>query len=521
MEIKSKSHTENGAQPAIEKGNGRVPTDPPQPPPSPEIMPEIMVAPKKANSTDTIYQENSLRPSSALRVTPPPPQNKPDSPPTDKKKMMNGGDSSSNSHNNSDSKDSKRTDSNTGLLDPSNYPIERGQEEREVVAKTIKLINKRDPTLLKRYRSDSHKISRVVMREVRPKNGYDAVKAARFYHETVVWREQFNIEHLLRHPPAKLDVYNKLMPELSYGCYDRHGYPVLFMKFGLNTGKQVLNRLSTQEFSLCHAYCLEMMELCCRQQTKKLGYWIDKMRVVIDFQGVSIFAVRDILAFAKRMAHMDTTYYTGLMLSTHLVNVPSTLSWATALFWPFVSAGVKRKVKLFTTGFEKSLLQLISPENLPKQYGGAREWDPEDPNRVDWKTFDLEQKAGARKAMELKSIFLKSQQKHTLNINVKKGTQISYYFETGVTALHFEVVLEKVQDGVKEEIVLVEDQSRKSHLLPEKAFLNIFDDATVIFKWKNDNGWSTKKQTLTYAVKTQNIEVPESDGTLGHSTLIV
>jgi len=225
------------------------------------------------------------------------------------------------------------------LLDPSKYPAKRGKEEVKVIHRTKELIGKRDPTLLKRYRNDAHKISRVVMREVRPKNGYNAEKAARFYQETVEWRERFWMEHTLRHPPGKLEVVNMLVPELNYGCFDREGYPVYFLHFGLASGKQVLNRISSQEWANCHAYGLDMMELMCRspeifytvkhhlprpqlkikkqnknilwkitpsplslpsrQQTVKLGSWIDKMRVVVDFEGVSIFAIRDFMSHAK------------------------------------------------------------------------------------------------------------------------------------------------------------------------------------------------------------------------------
>eukprot|EP00954_Amorphochlora_amoebiformis_P002895 228081-Amorphochlora_amoeboformis.AAC.1 len=64
------------------------------------------------------------------------------------------------------------------LLDPAKYSVKRGEEELKVVARTIELIKKRDPSLLKRYRDDPHKLSRVVMREVRPKNGFNCEKAA-------------------------------------------------------------------------------------------------------------------------------------------------------------------------------------------------------------------------------------------------------------------------------------------------------------------------------------------------------
>eukprot|EP00466_Bigelowiella_natans_P005855 jgi/Bigna1/78920/fgenesh1_pg.58_\ len=306
--------------------------------------------------------ESKSSPPTGGRNTPEPPKHAPISPPKssnhgkdDESKLLGGGHGKS-----ADLGGRQKSDDgkDLALLDPLKYPVKRGQEELQSIEKTIQLINKRDPTLLKRYRSDPHKISRVVMREVRPKNGFNHEKAARFYQETVEWRESFHCEHMLRHPPGKLHIMNMLMPELNFGCVDKEGYPVLFMRFGLSTGKQVLARLSAQEVAMCHAYCLDMMELMCRMQTKRTGRWIDKMRVVIDFQNISIFAIRDFLGFAKRCAHMDTTYYTGLMMSTHLINVPASLSWATALFWPFISAGVKRKVFLFTTGFEPMLQKL-------------------------------------------------------------------------------------------------------------------------------------------------------------------
>jgi len=163
-------------------------------------------------------------------------------------------------------------------LDPRKYEVERDSEEKKCIEDTRRLIQKRDKTLLSRYRSDDHKISRIVMREIRPKNGFDCEKAARFYQETVKWRERYNCEHTLRYPPGKLNVYNMCVPELNYGCFDKEGIPVIFIRIGFSSGKQCFGRLSTQEWAMCHAYDLEMMELMCRQQSKKMGKWVDKIR---------------------------------------------------------------------------------------------------------------------------------------------------------------------------------------------------------------------------------------------------
>mmetsp|Transcript_5459 Transcript_5459/g.8070 ORF Transcript_5459/g.8070 Transcript_5459/m.8070 type:complete len:504 (-) Transcript_5459:151-1662(-) len=431
---------------------------------------------------------------------------------SDKKAMLNPSKSKG---------DEKSGDEKVELLEPNKYPVKRGEEEIMVIKKTIQLVQKKDPTLLKRYRSDDHKISRVVMREVRPKNGYNVTKAARFYHETVAWRESNYLEHILRYPPGKLPVFNMLLPEFSYNCFDKEGHPVLFIKFGLSSGKQVLNRISVHEWAMCHAVQLDLMELMCRQQTKNLGKWIDKMRVVIDFEGVSIFAIRDLISYAKRCAYMDTTYYTGLMLSTHLINVPQSLSWATALFWPFMSAGVKRKIKLFTTGFEKELLKIIPAQSLPKRYGGKREWDPEDPSKIDWKKYDLERKTVCRKTLKLQKIFLKSNAVHVVSMKCKAGTQVEYYFETDMTSLVFECkLINDSKEKKNKPHMLIESASRKCHQVCENSHVNVFEDCTLSFRWKNENGWSTRKQTLTYGFKKRSIQIPQVDGALGHLRLM-
>lgn len=214
---------------------------------------------------------------------------------------------------------------------------------------------------------------------------------------------------------------------------------------------------------------------------------------------------------------MDTTYYTGLMLSTHLVNVPSSLSWATTLFWPFVSAGVKRKVFLFTTGFEPALQSLIPPDSLPKKYGGNRKWDQLDPNNIDWKKHDLEARRVAYKTMEIKKIRLKSGQNHKVKIECEPGTQIEYFFETDVSGLQFEII--EYQQG-KNPVKKIEKTNRKSHAVPEKSHVNIFTKSVVQFHWENSYGWGSRKQVLSYGFKIRNITVPESDGALGHLRLI-
>ncbi len=120
-------------------------------------------------------------------------------------------------------------------LDPHAYTVSRSEEEQMCVDQTRELINKKSPGILRQYRDDDHKLSRIVMRKHRPKNGYNIPKAARFFAETVAWRKEHHIEHVRRFPPEALQVANLLLPDTipsttgrsgKDGIYDRNGHPV-------------------------------------------------------------------------------------------------------------------------------------------------------------------------------------------------------------------------------------------------------------------------------------------------------
>lgn len=409
-----------------------------------------------------------------------------------------------------------------GILNPLDYPVERGEEELKCIKETMELVMKTDPTLLKRYRTDPHKISRIVMREVRPKNGFNVPKAARFYKETVEWRESFGKEYSLIFPPFKREsIYMPLFPDW-WGAYDRQGYPVLIVRFGHSSGRTFLDRVSTQEFEEAHAYSLDMMEYFCRLQTKKLGRWVDKIRVILDFKGVSLFALKDFLGYAKRMSRLGSTYFTGAMLSTIVVNIPTSLNWCATLFWPFIPAGVKRKVKIFgTSGFQSALNEIIDLKQLPKQYGGSREWKYTEPDKYDWKTHDEAVKRKAKQEFKLKRVALRPGAEHKIELDCAPGTLVDYYFESTNSSLQFEVmaVFAKDKRKVKAPVPLVEKTSRKCNVVPERSSFRIYGPAKVRICWTAPSGWMSKEQNLILGVKTSRFKVPQSDGVLGHLRL--
>jgi len=67
---------------------------------------------------------------------------------------------------------------------------------------------------------------------------------------------------------------------------------------------------------------------------------------------------------------------------------------------------------------------------------------------------------------------------------------------------------------------LVESSLRKSNIVPELSHVSVFDEGAVVLTWRNENGWSTKKQHLIFGYKRVTIEIPKVDGALGHLKLI-
>ncbi len=281
------------------------------------------------------------------------------------------------------------------------------------------------------------------------------------------------------------------------------------------------------------------MELQCRRQTVKTGRWINKIRLILDLEGVSLFAIKGFLAYAKIITEMDSTYYTGLMLSTHAINVPSSLSWAYALIKPFLSVGVKSKIQIYTgrSTYEQVLLDIIPKHSLPIIYGGTLDWDPPIGDRVDWKAHDARTRQTARKRFKcestpragtngLQKVVMKAKSTHVVRLEVVPGSEIRYFFETSSTAILFEAqIIEPVSKEAKSQKgktarFAVDPVQVESSDVPWLSNVIMFEKATVQLKWTNNIGFlKTKDQTLTLGVDVVQHHAPESDGKLGHVSL--
>lgn len=412
------------------------------------------------------------------------------------------------------STDGKRKSCTVPCYDPSKYTVKRGKEELESIAKTLALIRKRDPELLERYRHDTHKISRIVMRDVRPKNGYDPDKAARYFKATVERRELFSVEHILAHPPSKLSTARALFPEMH--SVDREGYPVMFCKFGLGSMAEVSRRLTVHDWMGCLTYSVESLEKACRLETVRRGKWIDNARLVIDLEGISIYFLKGFLSYLRQASKFTVKCYTGLMKSTYVINAPGPLLWGYRLIKPFLADGVKRKTKIFSGGFQKCLLDVIAPEQLPRQYGGTLEWSPAKPGAIDWKAVDAALIKESKTKFDLKQIQVPAWGSHVVKQRVEAGSRVDWFFQTSHTPIKFESVL--TRDDKRPSVPFaVSEGYVDSHGAPQANSVVVYDAGVITLTWINRHGtFGTSTQTLTFGVLVRPERIPQEDGSLGH-----
>eukprot|EP01038_Epipyxis_sp_PR26KG_P018224 gene18224-25636_t len=155
---------------------------------------------------------------------------------------------------------------------------------------------------------------------------------------------------------------------------DIDGNPIYWEKSGLiskNFG-EAKKFHSVDDLILMHLRTMEMMELRLKYQSEKYGKQIDKIVTVHDCTGLVFSLDFDIIKYLRVMLYIDQNYFPERMKIDIVINAPWFFPGIFALISPFMDEVTKKKFKIVTAENSlATLLENISPDNIPVEYGGT------------------------------------------------------------------------------------------------------------------------------------------------------
>jgi len=203
-------------------------------------------------------------------------------------------------------------------------------------------------------------------------NSWRVEPAIKQMKEYLNWRKENKIDHVLDNGgdfPSK-DRIRTIIP-YSYHGFDKEGRPIYLEK----TGRIATAALADvaicppADLNMSHIVGVEKLQRKMHDQSLKTGVRVNGICTILDMEGLG-FGHRQCLHVLKDALDFDAKYYPEYLGRLYVINAP----WVTPYLYQAVSVFVdeitKQRVQIVAGDPSAFLLERISPENLPKEYGG-------------------------------------------------------------------------------------------------------------------------------------------------------
>eukprot|EP01126_Amoeba_proteus_P042686 TRINITY_DN464_c0_g1_i22.p1 TRINITY_DN464_c0_g1~~TRINITY_DN464_c0_g1_i22.p1 ORF type:complete len:296 (+),score=65.81 TRINITY_DN464_c0_g1_i22:873-1760(+) len=254
-----------------------------------------------------------------------------------------------------------------------------------------------------------------------------------------------------------------------------------------------------EELVKYHMYVGETIERDVRSVCKGKDFYCPVF-FLEDLEGVSMSHMSSsIMNMVKQTAKMDSDNYPESIRKVIIMNCPKVFSvlWGVAQY--FFDENQKSKFEFYgySEDYQTSLLKIVSPENLPKRYGGDLDWDL--PPGGDVKKLSLpktEKKRWIKTHIPRGGNYEKA-------LRVEKGHTISWEFKTERYDIGFAVFFRESPDSTREVAV---EYSRIESDLSEVYGAHVVDKpAEFILFWDNSYSWVNGKD-LKYILYVEDLE---------------
>eukprot|EP00299_Pterocystis_sp_00344_P018130 c9059_g1_i1.p1 GENE.c9059_g1_i1~~c9059_g1_i1.p1 ORF type:complete len:442 (+),score=97.81 c9059_g1_i1:40-1326(+) len=232
---------------------------------------------------------------------------------------------------------------------------------------------------------EDQKDDSTMIRFLRARN-MDLKEAEKMWRASMIWREKFGVDELLRihrgqndgsipKTPERL-VLEKYMSGILLGV-DKRGGPVYWERMGMADVGGVVREVGVDEVLKWMVVVAEDGVDRFRQLSKSLpkGQLILHGVVVADMQGLGVSHVSIAGKYAKLTGVLEANY-PERMAVCYIVNAPWVFGQIFAIVKPMLSEGTQKKI--FVCKSKKDALnmmqQRIAQENIPEFLGGGLAW---------------------------------------------------------------------------------------------------------------------------------------------------
>lgn len=181
-------------------------------------------------------------------------------------------------------------------------------------------------------------------------------------------------ENILSAPDPQEEVYRDLLPHTN-NCKDMVGRPVYWERTGIISARmgEILSKLSCDDIVIRHVRQQEMM--VARLNTGSAGRDASntmKGIIVFDLQGMAYNINPTAMTAFKRTLQIDQAYYPERLHRLYFINCPWFFQAVWVMMKPWLDAVTAEKIQLLGKNYYTELCKVISPKDIPQEYGGER-----------------------------------------------------------------------------------------------------------------------------------------------------
>jgi len=348
--------------------------------------------------------------------------------------------------------------------------------------------------------------------------------------EYLQWRKSNNIDNILADTnfPSR-DLIRTIAP-YAYHNMDKEGRPIYIQKTGrIAVGALVDEKILNQEhFFHSHIWGVEYLQRKMHEHSLERGERVNGITTILDFDGLG-FHHRNCLHVLKKCLDFDQKYYPDYVAKLYVINSPWVTPYLFTAVQVFLDEVTKSRIQVVSGNPAEFLLQHITPENLPAEYGGVCTGEK-----------------CCRGGMGLNHPTIKgcvdvldSSQLKAEEVSGLDHIEVAYDFEKEVSAtsgganetftwyfevengydIDFSVELLPVsgqREADETKRVLIQKVERLKS--GKGSFKAPFPNAKVIFRWDNNFSYFTSKQ-LKYTVSCLNDDSGKLDSLLTNSSV--
>lgn len=200
---------------------------------------------------------------------------------------------------------------------------------------------------------------------------FDLEKAKLMITSFEQWRKDFGVDEIVKtfDFKEKLEV-NKFYPQF-YHKYDKEGRPIYIERLGFLDIK-ALYAITTQERQLkrlvyeYEKFITDRLPAC----ALAVGHPVETSCTILDLNNVSLSNFYRVKDYLMQASSIGQDRYPECMGRFYIINAPWAFSAVWSIIRPWLDEVTVSKIDILGSAYKEKLLEQISEENLPKEFGG-------------------------------------------------------------------------------------------------------------------------------------------------------